>query len=62
MPRLLKAFLAVVFGVLWFAVTMGVIALLILPQVCVNAYGKDVNWIDNFADLMDEVFDSFKEL
>ena len=62
MPRLIKAFLSILFVMVWFAVTMGVIALLILPQVCVNAYGKDADWISEFVDFMDEVFDWFKEL
>jgi hypothetical protein len=60
--RYWKAFMSFLFAITWFIVTCVGLTLLMLPQITVNAYGKEVDWLSKWCDFMDELFNSFKEI
>ena len=58
----LKAIASFFFAVIWFTIIVIGIILLVIPQLTVNAYGKNKDFIGRWVDVMEMLFDDFKEL
>lgn len=62
MSPFFKALLVVPFCLLWFSIVSVGCLLLIFPSMFVSAFGSDVRMLEGFVDLMDDIFNLFKEL
>ena len=57
----LRAVWAFATGTLWFVLAVMGVVVLALPQVWASILlDRDVNWIDGWLDLMEEVLDNLK--
>jgi hypothetical protein len=59
--RYKKALLAVPFSLLWLFILSFGIAVALIPQLFVSAYGGEPRYIERWIDAMDEIFNEFKE-
>jgi uncharacterized membrane protein len=61
MSHIGKAVFSPLFAVLWFFIVCLGVVLLIVPQLTVNAYGKNKDYIGKWMAFMEAIFEFFKE-